>query len=138
MMKKVFFGFTYLILTTLTIIYLSISRTVAGYEYSTSITSVTSFTGLPIIAIILLIPTIVLNILVLILDRKMLSFCKEMVTFFASAFSLGTAVVGFFLYNAYYIPTVIAVCSLAMLILSLVQIVKTLKSGDSNKQEGLN
>ena len=132
-MKKVFFGFTYLILSVVILIYLSISRQVSGYEGTMSITSVTSFTGLPVIAIVLLIPTIVLNILVLIIDRKILTFCKDMVTFFASAFCLGTAIVGFFTYDAYYIPIVIAVCAIPMVVLSLIEIVKTLRSTDKEK-----
>ena len=131
-MKKIFFGFTYLILSTVTLIYLSITRTLPN-DAVESITSATAFTGLPIIAIILIIPTLVLNILALILDRKVLNFCKEMVTFFAGAFSLGTAIVGFFYFPAYYIPVVIGICSLALLIMSLVQIVKTLKESDKNK-----
>lgn len=132
-MKKVFFGFTYLILSVVILIYLSITRNVSGQEGAMSITAVTSFTGLPVIAIVLLIPTIVLNILVLIIDRKVLTFCKDMVTFFASAFCVGTALVGFFTYDAYYIPIVIAVCSIPMVVLSLIQIIKTLTSGDKEK-----
>lgn len=137
-MKKVFFGFTYLILSVVILIYLSITRNVSGYEGAMSITAVTSFTGLPVIAIVLLIPTIVLNILVLIIDRKILTFCKDMITFFASAFCVGTSLVGFFTYDAYYIPIVIAVCAIPMVVLSLLQIIKTLSSSDKeNTNEAL-
>ena len=137
-MKKVFFGFTYLILSVVILIYLSITRNVSGYEGAMSITAVTSFTGLPVIAIVLLIPTIVLNILVLIIDRKILTFCKDMITFFASAFCVGISLVGFFTYDAYYIPIVIAVCAIPMVVLSLLQIIKTLSSSDKeNTNEAL-
>ena len=54
-----------------------------------------------------------------------------MITFFASAFCVGTALVGFFTYDAYYIPIVIMVCALPMAILSLVQIVKTLTTKEN-------
>ena len=135
MLKKVFFGITYLILSTIILIYLSISCSVTGFDYKVSLTEVTSFTGLPIIAIVLLIPTIILNILTLILNRRILTFCKDMVTFFASAFSFGTSIIGFFMFDAYYIPAIIAVCSFPMVILSLVEIVRTLKAGDSKDED---
>lgn len=136
-MKKIFFSVTYLILTVMLFTYLVITPYIPGYSgYIDSLSGQIGFTGLPVIAIVLLIPLFVFDILALCINRKGIVFCREMIGFFASVFCLACAIIGiFYMLDAIYIPIIVIVCSIPLGVLTLLNIIKALKKEKTEESD---
>ena len=140
-LKKIFYGVSFLILVVMTLIYSVLTRGVETFEggYKTIVTAgvmnAAGFTGLPAISVVLLIPSFVFGILSLCLNNKVISFIRDLFGFFASAFSIASAIVSFFfIAGAYYIPIILCVCATILFVISLISLIAAIKV--SGKEEG--
>ncbi len=126
-MKKFFYGATYLLLLVMMFTYLLISKEF-NLEYESLLGKV-SETGISVIGFLFIFPAFIFTILALCGNKKMVAFCRDMFALFASAFSVATGVIGLFTFAPYYyVPVILLVASGIVFILSLINVIKGLKS----------
>lgn len=134
MLKKIFFGSLYLVLLIMLFTYMVIDPIVDGNHIGTLVDN-TKFTGIPVIGVILIFPSFVFTILSLTMEKKAITFCRDLFSMFVGIFTLISSIIGVFnMFNALYIPIIVALCSLAILIISLVNVISAMKQ-DTNKEE---
>lgn len=134
MLKKIFFGSLYLVLLIMLFTYMVIDPIVDGNHIGTLVDN-TKFTGIPVIGVILIFPSFVFTILSLTMEKKAITFCRDLFSMFVGIFTLISSIIGVFnMFNALYIPIIVALCSLAILIISLINVISAMKQ-DTNKEE---
>lgn len=134
MLKKIFFGSLYLVLLIMLFTYMVIDPIVDGNHIGTLVDN-TKFTGIPVIGVILIFPSFVFTILSLTMEKKAITFCRDLFSMFVGIFTLISSIIGVFnMFNALYIPIIVGLCSLAILIISLINVVSAMKQ-DTNKEE---
>lgn len=134
MLKKIFFGSLYLVLLIMLFTYMLIDPIVDGNHIGTLVDNA-KFTGIPIIGFILIFPSFVFTILSLTIEKKAIVFCRDLFSMFVGIFTLISSIVGVFtMFNALYIPIIVALCSLAILIISLVNVISAMKQ-DTKEEE---
>ena len=137
-LKKIFYGVSFLILVVMTLTYSALSRsiTVGGQYVSAGVMNAAGFTGLPAIAVVLLVPSFVFGILSLCINKKVISFIRDLFGFFAGAFAIASAIIAFFyIEGAYYLPVILSVCAVILLIISLISLLKAIKENGKEQAE---
>ena len=139
-LKKIFYGVSFLVLVAMTFVYTVLTRsgsTADGvYSGSVGVISAAGFTGLPAISVVLLIPAFVFGILSLSLNKKVISFIRDLFGFFAGAFSIASATIAFFyIGGSYYIPVILIVCAIILFVISLISLLKAIKENGKEQEE---
>ena len=135
-LKRIFYSVSYMILVVMAFVYILLSRqiTVGGNYSSASVVGSAGFTGLPAIAIVLLIPAFIFGILALSIDKKIIAFVRNLFGFFSGLFSIASVIVSFFyIGGAYYIPIILGVCSITLFVISTIELNRSFK--ESYKEE---
>ena len=127
MLKKIFYGSLYLVLQTMILSYMTINPMVDGTRIGTLI-GLTDFTGVPVIGVIMIFPAFVFTIISLTMEKKAVNFCRDLFSMFVGLFITASSIVGIFkMFDALYIPIIVAICSVTLLIISLVNVATALK-----------
>ena len=127
MLKKIFYGSLYLVLQTMILSYMTINPMVDGTRIGTLI-GLTDFTGVPVIGVIMIFPAFVFTILSLTMEKKAINFCRDLFSMFVGIFTTISSIVGIFkMFDALYIPIIVAICSVTLLIISLINVAIALK-----------
>jgi len=127
MLKKIFYGSLYLVLQTMILSYMTINPMVDGTRIGTLI-GLTDFTGVPVIGVIMIFPAFVFTILSLTMEKKAVNFCRDLFSMFVGIFTTISSIVGIFkMFDALYIPIIVAICSVTLLIISLINVAIALK-----------
>ena len=143
-LKKIFYGVSFLILVAMTLIYSALTRgvkTAEGYYETVGVFNAAGFTGLPAIAVVLLIPSFVFGVLSLCINKTFIPFLRDLLGFFASIFAIASVIISFFYINgAYYIPIILGVCAVILFAISLIDLLRIIKANGKgeNKEESLN
>lgn len=127
MLKKIFYGSLYLVLQTMILSYMTINPMVDGTRIGTLI-GLTDFTGVPVIGVIMIFPAFVFTIISLTMEKKAVNFCRDLFSMFVGLFITASSIVGIFkMFDALYVPIIVAICSVTLLIISLVNVAIALK-----------
>ena len=99
-------------------------------------------TGLPVIGLILLFPLIILTIISICTDNIKVTFARDVVSIFGSAFILASSIIVMFakVMENYYVPIIIIVCTLVILVTALISVFKVIKADElakKNKEENI-
>ncbi len=121
-MKRIFRGISYIMLLTLMLTYFLIG-TDKGNAFILSV-----YTGVPVIGLILIFPTFTLTILSVCIPSKTIKFVSELLSMFTSIFFMASGIISMFKVGAeFWWPFIILiVCSLIMLVVTVIQVVKKL------------
>lgn len=136
-MKKIFFNITCIVLAVMLLIYLLIECCMLEMDGKKGILAATADTGLPVIGYILLFPTIVLTVISMCLDKKTLSFAKDIISLFSSIFILAATIIAmckFQMFNL-YVPIIVIICASIFLIYSAISVFKAIKKDELSKKD---
>ena len=62
------------------------------------------------------------------MNKKAVTFCRDLFSMFVGLFALASSVIGVFkMYQALYVPIIIALCSLFLLIISIINVAGAMK-----------
>jgi hypothetical protein len=140
-MKKIFLNITYLVLSVMTLTYLFIGCCYNG-ENVVGVIIAAANTGLPVIGLILLFPLIILTIISICTDNIKVTFARDVVSIFGSAFILASSIIVMFakVMENYYVPIIIIVCTLVILVTAFISVFKSIKADElakKNKEENI-
>ena len=138
-LKKIFYSVSYMILVVMTFVYITLSHAIdTGGTYTRTVSVIDSagFTGLPVIAIVLLIPSFIFGILALSINNRIIGFIRDLFGFFSGVFSIASVAVSFFyIGGAYYLPIILGVCSITLYVISAIALAKTFKESYKEEKE---
>ena len=139
-LKKIFYSVSFLILITMVFVYTLLTHSTIGsdgYYHLVGVIEASGFTGLPAISIVLIIPAFIFGILALTLNKRIISFIRDLFGFFSGLFSAASAIIAFFYIGsgAYYIPIVLSVCAITLVVISAIQLKKAIKKSEKENNE---
>lgn len=135
-MKKTFINVSYIVLTSIVIVYLlldSVRKPESSYH---SLLACTSDAGLSPIGFVLLIAVFALNIVSLCASNKKVSFTRDVISLFAYLFIIVSSIIALTTLTVinYYVPIIVLVCSIILISASAVSIVFAIKEDDKRKK----
>ena len=136
-LKKIFYGVSFMVLIVMTLVYSLLSH--SSYDgdvyVSASVINAAGFTGLPAISIVLMVPAFIFGILAMSINKKVVSFIRDLFGFFSSLFAIASVIISFFyIGGAYYIPIILGVCSIALFIISTLGLFRAFKESDEEQK----
>ena len=134
-MKKIFFGFTYILLLVIIFVYCITGAFGSNADSSLKgLLSVTSHIGLSLIGFVMIIPAFVFSILALVMEKTLFTFLRNMFSLFASAFiGISIIIACFYGVKYLYVPIILGVSCLTIFVLSLVGVIQNMREDSRAK-----
>ena len=138
-MKKIFLGILYILFLVIIFTYSLLdcvyTKNSSGEDVLTCVLAGAAYTGISIIGFIFIFPAFVFAILALSVEKKIVTFLRDVFSFFACGFTIGGGIIVLFQNVAnYYVPIILMVFAAFIFVFATVGIIKTISSEDKKNE----